>query len=60
MYMPPGRARAVTSFLLGFIVLSTVDAPAQVPASVGIPGSYQSEAGCPGDWDHGCPATQLV
>ncbi len=34
---------------------------AQVPpASVGIPGNYQSEAGCAGDWDPGCPATQLV
>ena len=30
------------------------------PASVGIPGNYQSEAGCGGDWDPGCPATQLV
>jgi hypothetical protein len=31
-----------------------------IPASVGIPGSYQSEAGCAGDWDPACPATQLV
>jgi pullulanase len=30
------------------------------PVSVGIPGNYQSEAGCAGDWDPGCPATQLV
>ena len=30
------------------------------PASVGIPGDYQSEAGCAGDWDPGCSATQLV
>jgi pullulanase-type alpha-1,6-glucosidase len=30
------------------------------PASVGIPGNYQSEAGCAGDWDPGCPATQLI
>ena len=29
-------------------------------ASVGIPGNYQSEAGCAGDWDPACPATQLV
>ena len=25
------------------------------PASVGIPGNYQSEAGCAGDWDPGLP-----
>ena len=31
-----------------------------IPASVGIPGNYQSEAGCAGDWDPACPATQLV
>src|SRR5688572_17667933 len=30
------------------------------PASVGIPGNYQSEAGCAGDWDPACSATQLV
>jgi pullulanase-type alpha-1,6-glucosidase len=30
------------------------------PTSVGIPGSYQSEAGCAGDWDPGCAATQLA
>ena len=35
-------------------------ARAQAPASVGIPGNYQSEAGCSGDWDPGCAATQLV
>ena len=33
-------------------------APPQ-PSSVGIPGSYQSELGCPGDWQPDCPATQL-
>ncbi len=30
------------------------------PASVAIPGSLQSELGCPGDWDPACPATELV
>ena len=34
--------------------------PPRAPASVGIPGNYQSEAGCAGDWDPACPATQLV
>jgi len=30
------------------------------PTSVGIPGSYQSEVGCPGDWQPECALTQLV
>jgi pullulanase len=48
--------------LLAFIALTfhAVDALAQAPASVGIPGSYQSEAGCAGDWDPACAATQLA
>jgi pullulanase-type alpha-1,6-glucosidase len=58
MHMPRARARALSTFLLGLLVLA--EASAQVPASVGIPGSYQSEAGCAGDWDPGCAATQLV
>jgi hypothetical protein len=41
-------------------IAAAANAPAQVPATVGIPGSYQSESGCAGDWDPGCPATQLV
>jgi hypothetical protein len=44
--------------VLGF---SSIQAVAQsTPTSVGIPGSYQSEAGCGGDWDPACPATQLI
>jgi len=53
-----GRARAMSSCVLAALVSANLWA--QVPASVGIPGNYQSEAGCPGDWDPGCPATQLV
>jgi glycosidase len=30
------------------------------PTSVGIPGSYQSEVGCPGDWQPECVVTQLA
>jgi pullulanase len=30
------------------------------PTSVGVPGSYQSEAGCTADWDPACAATQLA
>jgi pullulanase len=56
------RIRALLPLLV-FPVLGLVcrDATAQAtPASVGIPGNYQSEAGCAGDWDPGCAATQLV
>jgi pullulanase len=30
------------------------------PGVVGIPGSYQSEVGCAGDWDPSCPNTHLT
>ena len=30
------------------------------PTAVGIPGSYQSEAGCSGDWQPDCAATKLT
>jgi pullulanase-type alpha-1,6-glucosidase len=56
------RARAVMP-LLAFAILTfhTSGAFTQViPASVGIPGNYQSEAGCAGDWDPACAATQLI
>ena len=53
--------RAVIQFFaLAILASSGLDAAAQVPAAVGIPGNYQSEAGCGGDWDPGCAATQLV
>lgn len=35
-------------------------APAPQPAAVGIPGSFQSELGCPGDWQPDCPTTHLT
>ena len=54
-----GRVRAVLPFLFVFLGCASITR-AQAPASVGIPGSYQSEAGCGGDWDPACPATQLV
>ena len=53
------RARAVISSLaVAFLGLLALKASAQ--SSVGIPGNYQSETGCAGDWDPGCPATQLI
>ncbi len=54
------RARALLPFVFSLLGCASLDVSAQVPASVGIPGNYQSEAGCPGDWDPGCPATQLA
>jgi pullulanase len=56
------RARAFSSSLtIAILGLWSCTSIAQAPpASVGIPGSYQSEAGCGGDWDPACPATQLV
>jgi pullulanase-type alpha-1,6-glucosidase len=54
-------ARALIPFASVILAGCVLTAKAQtVPATVGIPGSYQSEAGCGGDWDPGCPATQLV
>ncbi len=34
--------------------------PAPQPASVTIPGSFQDELGCPGDWQPDCAATHLA
>jgi pullulanase len=61
MSSPRGGLRAlVPSLSLACLTLGCAAVRAQNPASVGIPGNYQSEAGCTGDWDPGCPATQLV
>ncbi|HEU5136213.1 MAG TPA: pullulanase-type alpha-1,6-glucosidase [Steroidobacteraceae bacterium] len=55
------RARALMPFALAFVASCAINVSAQTtPATVGIPGNYQSEAGCGGDWDPACPATQLV
>jgi len=55
------RARAIMPLALAILASCALTATAQtVPASVGVPGSYQSEAGCGGDWDPGCAATQLI
>ena len=49
------RVRAHIPLLaLAALAFHAADASAQNPASVGIPGNYQSEAGCAGDWDPGC------
>ena len=58
MHSPSWRACAVMPLALAALGLWALNASAQT--SVGIPGNYQSEAGCGGDWDPACPATQLV
>ena len=57
MPSPSWRPRAVLPLaLVAFRALLQLRRCAQTtPASVGIPGSYQSEAGCAGDWDPGLP-----
>lgn len=58
------HAAASTYGSVGFAVDGAVDEP--TPGGdlgnlqVTVPGSYQSEAGCPGDWDPACTATQLT
>jgi pullulanase-like protein len=42
------------------ISVSIAASSAANPTSVTIAGSMQSEAGCSGDWDPGCPATHLT
>jgi pullulanase len=34
--------------------------PVDGPSAVTIAGSFQGDLGCPGDWDPGCPATELT
>jgi pullulanase-type alpha-1,6-glucosidase len=41
------------------LTVSEAPAPAQ-PASVAIPGSFQEELGCPGDWQPDCAVTDLA
>jgi pullulanase len=54
------RVRAVfVSPLFLALAFAAVTASAQTPATVGIPGNYQSEVGCSGDWDPACAFTQL-
>jgi pullulanase len=60
MCSPTWRVRAVMPFAFALLGCRILDVSAQAPASVGIPGNYQSETGCAGDWDPACPATQLI
>ena len=61
MPSPRRRIRALLPLVLTTLAFHAVATFAQSePASVGIPGNYQTEAGCPGDWDPACAATQLA
>ena len=57
--LPPGGAA-----LLALPLLLLVQPPGAVaatqPVSVTVAGDFQSERGCPGDWQPDCPATQLT
>jgi hypothetical protein len=55
------RAQALVGFGLCVILPSTVRANhTPNPVSVTVAGSFQSEAGCPGDWQPDCATTHLA
>jgi len=61
--MNPAAARPRASLLFSSLLLA-VNLPAHAsdtpdPSSVNIPGSIQSQIGCPGDWQPECAASQL-
>jgi pullulanase-type alpha-1,6-glucosidase len=61
MHSNSWRVRAVMPLAWALLASCAPTAAAQTaPTSVGIPGSYQSESGCGGDWDPACAATQLI
>ena len=53
--------RANNRFFVSAIVLSLLAVgPAHAATSVSLPGSFNSELGCGGDWDPSCPQADLV
>jgi hypothetical protein len=50
--------RSLLTALATTVALASLASAA--PTTVTIPGSFQSEVGCPGDWDPACAATHLV
>jgi len=52
--------RLATRRLLAALAVALLPLAAAAQASVGVPGSFQSELGCSGDWDPACPVTQLA
>ncbi|HTN51889.1 MAG TPA: pullulanase-type alpha-1,6-glucosidase [Anaeromyxobacter sp.] len=53
-------SRIASRLAVLLLLLPLAPAARAQPASVGVPGSYQHLAGCAGDWDPACPATQLT
>ena len=53
------RVCAILPFAFTILGCAAIEVAAQAPGSVGIPGNYQSQSGCGGDWDPACAATQL-
>jgi pullulanase len=56
----PGGDPVLFSYDSSSHVLSVSQSPPPEPDSVGLPGSFGDELGCPGDWQPDCPATQLA
>src|SRR3954470_24553488 len=54
------RLLLLTLAAVGLLLIPVATANTPAPASVTIAGSYQSEAGCAGDWDPTCAATHLT
>ncbi len=55
----PGGDPVLFSYDSSTHVLTVSQSAPPQPSSVGIPGSFGDELGCPSDWQPDCPATQL-
>ena len=60
-----GRRTIVVALVLGLAAATAgvggaADPAGAAPSTVTIAGSFQSELGCPGDWQPECPLTQLT
>ncbi|HEX7153885.1 MAG TPA: pullulanase-type alpha-1,6-glucosidase [Thermoanaerobaculia bacterium] len=59
--VPAQCAKTLFSYDSATHILTVGPAPAEPqPAVVGLPGSYQSEVGCSGDWQPECAATHMT
>ncbi|HEX9982710.1 MAG TPA: pullulanase-type alpha-1,6-glucosidase [Thermoanaerobaculia bacterium] len=59
--VPAQCARTLFTYDSATHILTVGPAPAEPqPGVVGLPGSYQSEAGCSGDWQPDCAATHMT
>src|SRR6266702_2090919 len=55
-----GSMRRLIVLAAALLCLPAAGAVASAPTSVAIAGSFQSELGCPGDWQPDCAATHLT